>query len=401
MRYDLYQALKNWLTGTPADVAVSNFPTIPDIGRPGLPKEIGPTRSLYMPEGMIELDFTYGDTMVTGSPMDIDAATNTIYGGVGTEVHKSTDGWLTTEAIFDLAGAAIGLVRFLPNGAVLATGYDGSVWVTDANQANAAKKYTFTAGATILNMGNSVHKNICLLSSYGTKGANPPRFVILSRDYGQTFEQIYEGPSDETDYHIHDVDFDPWTGVIWVTEGDSGNTRRYVYSPDFGVTWVPVLSNNRDTGVLALHDRVLFLSDSAPAGIRQIRKNAIDRLQAYEDSPIEQVYYVKEQSSPSMGGWLYWRIRQRDAFPYLLVADYYTGGVVTETNKLIASADGITWYVIWESAMQLGDTRGNTGITSMTPPDSNGYCYGRSFWQSIDGGTGKCFRAKLPTWTAI
>ena len=128
--------------------------------------------------------------------------------------------------------------------------------------------------------GRSIHGNMVILSTYhqgyDPTGENPARFLYISQDYGETFREV-ELPSimvkDPTQFHIHDVEYDPYTKRMWLSVGDQSNSGLY-YSDDFANSWELVEGAPiRPTNITALPNVVLFGTDDRPSAIYGYKKN--------------------------------------------------------------------------------------------------------------------------------
>jgi len=123
-----------------------------------------------------------------------------------------------------------------------------------------------------------MHGPIIILSTYGDKNAaNPPRYIYLSRDYGGTWQEIevraIGDMADPANFHLHDVEYDPYSSRIWVAVGDQSN-GNVLYSDDWGKTFKQVYPSRaiQPTTITALPDRVIFGSDDMPNGIRMWKR---------------------------------------------------------------------------------------------------------------------------------
>lgn len=105
--------------------------------------------------------------------------------------------------------------------------------------------------------GMNVCENVVLCSTYPKRGG-----VLLSTDFGQTFEEILSLPSIT---HVHHSYFDPYDKSIWVAVGDGTIHRNLYYSTDWGVTWntvwPPGSAPTQITSIIARPECVLFGTD--------------------------------------------------------------------------------------------------------------------------------------------
>lgn len=116
--------------------------------------------------------------------------------------------------------------------------------------------------------GLSVHDNIIFFNGY--RGGQNATDAFLSFDYGKTWKKVFTMPHISTDgknNHIHDSEYDPYTGWLWVATGDGNNSKNIYYSKDLGDTWEhiwqPTEAPLQFTSIIARPDCVLFGSDWA------------------------------------------------------------------------------------------------------------------------------------------
>ena len=141
----------------------------------------------------------------------------------------------------------------------------------------------------------SIHKNIILLSEYGSKGDDPwgvdgttlpvelsARYAYMSLDCGVTWTTIFDTHDHITDpngVHIHSICYDPYWERIWVNCGD--RVSGLWYSDDLGQTWieseyferigeVAPEGKRQNVGIIALPTCILFGTDYAQDGVQRI-----------------------------------------------------------------------------------------------------------------------------------
>ena len=106
--------------------------------------------------------------------------------------------------------------------------------------------------------------NYVLVGGY-QQGTSEPEPLYLSTDGGDTFSQIWEtGTLGKLNNHWHATRFDPYTGGIWVSQGDTANARTSV-SWDMGYSWHDVQADTQGqlqpTLIHAFPNRVVFGRD--------------------------------------------------------------------------------------------------------------------------------------------
>lgn len=99
--------------------------------------------------------------------------------------------------------------------------------------------------------------------------------LLLSLDDGQTYTVI-KSTGDSTNVnniHFHDVEIDPYSGILWVGQGDGVGDKKISWSQTMGSSWTN-LDPNLDSGVglqptliMSFSERVLFGNDSGFAGL--------------------------------------------------------------------------------------------------------------------------------------
>ncbi|MBI2934333.1 MAG: hypothetical protein HYY29_02060, partial [Chloroflexi bacterium] len=78
----------------------------------------------------------------------------------------------------------------------------------------------------------------CFISEYFLNNRrDAPVRLSKSSDDGRTWAPVHSFPSVR---HIHLVQFDPYTGTIWVGTGDRNNESSISFSRDGGVTWTAI-----------------------------------------------------------------------------------------------------------------------------------------------------------------
>lgn len=102
---------------------------------------------------------------------------------------------------------------------------------------------------------------------YGEYWLNPKRepvYIYKSSDEGRSWEIIYRFP-EKTIRHIHAVQYDPYTGYIWVTTGDKDHECQISYSKDGGRTFHPIGSGSqiwRTVSLIFTKDYIYWGTDS-------------------------------------------------------------------------------------------------------------------------------------------
>ena len=209
--------------------------------------------------------------------------TKTAYGYDNDNIYKSTDDWETRESIFQppsteefrMRGYGVG-GRLLDDGSLLiatvtyprGSNY-GYLYKSNKDRTSFTKVLNLKGGIPTLAWGLKDYGNMIFVGEYGQIG----RQVFMSVDYGATWKTIYDRPLDdineEQQCHVHDVAYDIYRGIVWVSFGD-GNNRKLIYSHNFGNEWHSLYSGIPPIdpiGILASPTHVMFGSDTTPNGI--------------------------------------------------------------------------------------------------------------------------------------
>lgn len=236
------------------------------------------------------------------------------------------------------------------------------------SHSNWTVKVTADAGEFVANYGLSVRENVICITTYGSMNAeNPPRFLYLSRDGGENFETIevakIEEMPDPGDFHIHDVEYDPWANRIWLSNGDRVNTGLS-YSDDWGKTWTTIGGQRgvsvagQPTSITALPDRVIFGSDGRPNGFyvwyrdwaensKEVKPEDVVHVYTPDNVDIDSHLSVANVTHGSVDGAIC-------EFPYSMVFLLTKSTTPGYPARLIATPNGEQFYEIFRTDM-LGD----------------------------------------------
>lgn len=271
---------------------------------------------------------------------------------------------------------------------------------------------TSDSGKSSSIFGWDLHDNNVFASFYGTHdGTNPPRHAYRSRDYGATWEMVFSKPISEmvnpSNFHIHDICFDPWANRIWVSCGDSENSNIY-YSDNNGVDWKKVFDTDgklQPTHMTALPDRVVFGSDRYPNGIMVYHKNKHENNAIVKPDDLEFIFSPNGKEEIFDGAYA---INQNVStklitknYPYNMLIPYtagiYKAGEAPSQNvKIIATPDGENYYEIMNVNTMDDIYRSVTNVVGPVPSDPNKYIYINL--ANYDGSNGETWRLKMPEW---
>ena len=268
----------------------------------------------------------------------------------------------------------------------------GRVLVSDEERTTMSEAFTFKAGYTNLNRGHCKYGKYIFMGSYLTNknAENPGREVYMSRDHGATWELIFDKPIedmiDPSDYHIHEVAFDPYSNMILISIGD-GLNRQIHYSYDFGETWSDMFNESdygtgnlvpiHPTCMLCFPDGIAFGSDELPEGISwwQRPKGVYQPALEWEDVS----YKVKfgEPTDTLIGTYAMKGSTLQTSSGFYGVMPFRNHNTTTKGNaRLYATGDGgRSWHEIFREANDSPDYLGFWNAV-LNEEDDGIYIYG-------------------------
>jgi len=259
----------------------------------------------------------------------------------------------------------------LHTGELIASCTQGYIYKSDENEENWRLVYEFGSGKghSFADMGFQVYGDIVLTGSYGDPLQHA--VVLLSRDGGETFEEILsfrgESSADTEVKHIHDVKFDPYEGLIWVTTGDdyleeNSLENRILVSGDWGESWAE-FRGYRAAQIMPFPKCVIFAGDN-PGRIsvaRYMRRR--EGTASITDSPkrqpswptipellIEEVWFGAIMPNETGAG--YWATNSAIRYgsrPFAAFGLMHGSVDPLQPVKIWATTDGIRFYVLWMS----------------------------------------------------
>lgn len=256
----------------------------------------------------------------------------------------------------------------------------GELWLSDgltteANWTKVLETAVETGVHFSMYFGQSFYKNICLVAEYGSRNKN--RNLYMSLDSGSTWSTILTIPSDSlTGSHIHDVEYDPYGGIIWVTTGDGIAAQNIYWSTDLGKTWKKMWSESgkcpaQFTAIMPLPNCILFSTDTTQ-NMSVYRINRVDIKD--DDVPPIECAFVR-----------FAEYNAESPFGTKAAIDYKNGAVyfgfqerydVTKTMPTIyGTNNGHDFYVMWQDKKFPHQVSGSTvysGINRMCGVSENG-----------------------------
>jgi len=256
----------------------------------------------------------------------------------------------------------IGAAHRLSNGRFLASltmpdGAPSDIYISDDNTDDKLKTFTkvldFQFGSLAQYYGFYQTENLVFLSEYGptTENANA-RFAYMSTDYGNTWTQIFEGPSVEG-AHIHHISYDEYNNIVIIVTGDGGKGNLY-YSRDFGDTWEQLYEEGYSgkryqfTGIKALPHCILLGSDTTPTGMYVLDKEFVNGDVVLRADNLRLAYLADKGSATrilfhtglEVGGTIYFASQ---------------GTVVNQRPGIVATRDGINWHEIYRHPTKINN----------------------------------------------
>ena len=240
--------------------------------------------------------------------------------------------------------------------------------------------------------GLSIHKNIIFVAEYGEH--NVARNAYLSTDYGKTFTKVFTAEIDISGagVHIHDVCYDPYSGMLWLCTGDGYWAQNVYFSYDMGTTWNKNYeyreSPSQFTSILPLPNCVLFVSDNS----KHMAVYRCDRI-TLQNKPthieLNEAYvnyndYNAESPIGTNGCIAY----GKDACAYFGWTERLD--VVKTKSPVIGTKDGYNFYEVWncgENFDQVSGSKTFVGIYGVYGVTENGNI-GISFVKQEYGTTG-------------
>jgi len=274
----------------------------------------------------------------------------------------------------------------LDSGELIVACTGGYVYKSDENQENWRLVLDMTDGQPMQDMGFQIYGDMVLLGTYGDGLTTVTAYLSLDR--GETFEPILVLPGDgglgpDPIKHIHDIKFDPYEGLIWVTTGDdygeANSTKNRIYvSVDLGNTWRHY-RGYRAAQIMPLPGCVLFAGDNR----RRVSVARFDRPLAGTASltdlapirddwptsnewPIKETWFAAMIPDEDTSG--YWGTNAAVTYgpDALAVFSFRHGPNNPQPLKIWATKDGMRISTVWTSSWLGGFVGGVFG------PDNEG-----------------------------
>ena len=297
------------------------------------------------------------------------------YGSKDATIYTSEDGtsWQKLRTIPTVANNGIAKLLISDTGRLIACMGNGEIWRTDESQGFGTGA-TYKTGNFSHYYGSTQHGNVIGVTTYETAGLETAKKheAWLSTDNGATFKKIFDKatltalqPNNDGRMHLHDIEYDPYSGAIYIWNGDFGNAILN-YSTDMGNTWStmdPTTVNGNTTQLIATKTGIALGGDTYGGGIEYVR---LDRSKLLfpniKEEDISTDYWKfndgLEDGESGSRYIAYKKYVNRDEGIYLIPykPEYLKDGDF-KTTYIVYSPDGISWSVLWrgyESGHLLG-----------------------------------------------
>ena len=306
--------------------------------------------------------------------------TSVLYGrgGSGWTLRKSTDWGVTwsTAYTFGTGPAIIKQVLVTDSGRIVVALDNGTAWTSDTNGANFTQTLTMAANTFVHDLfGATVYGDIVAFAEYSaTKTPATATGAWYSEDAGQTWTNFFRDTTHTTGFHLHDIKYDPYEDMFWITSGDGDGNRMVFYSKNRGATWyqaqifqIPVQA----TSIIPLPECVLFVSDSPTVCVQRYNRpeggtQNNSKLTLEIALPIAE-NWVNEVPIGTMPLITY----GADAAAYFgwsMAAAAKPGGNELKYSPAYATRDGREFFIIYRS----NKAAQNEGFYGAYGPDDNG-----------------------------
>ena len=297
------------------------------------------------------------------------------YGSKGATIYTSVDGenWEELKSVPTYENNGIAKLFISDTGRIITCMGNGEIWRTDLNQGFGAGA-TYKTGNFSHYYGSTQHGNVIGVTTYETAGLGETKKheAWLSTDNGATFKKIFDKntlvslqPDNDGRVHLHDIEYDPYSGVIYIWNGDFENAVLN-YSTDMGNTWYtiePTKVNGNTTQLIASKTGIALGGDTFGGGFEYVRLDRSKLLfPEIQDADISTDYWKfndgLEDGQSGSRYIAYKKYVNRDEGIYLVPykPEYLKDGDF-KTTYLAYSPDGISWALLWrgyESGHLLG-----------------------------------------------
>ena len=208
----------------------------------------------------------------TAPAMPLYKKNNRIYGAYGSTLVASKDVWQSVEMLTTIMSGHINNVHVTDNQTVLVTTAptpnnprSGSeLWRMRFGNSpiTPTKVYDFKWGTHVWRDSFTSKGNVVFAVDYGSNDGN----IYRSTDDGQTWSMVWSIPQDEIiggGHHIHTIQLDPYTDILWGGRGDTRQEIFFLEPPNYDVRTIK-LPGHMPTAIEVTPDYVLFGNDENP-----------------------------------------------------------------------------------------------------------------------------------------
>ncbi|MDK6679341.1 hypothetical protein QP248_02610 [Aerococcus sp. UMB8608] len=286
------------------------------------------------------------------------------YGTYGLDVYTSEDGeaWekITSLPPKDGANRIIEHLFVGGYGNLVACCYGGEVFISDENGVFKAEP-DIVSGIFNHNWGSTRHENVIAFTTYEKAGMETSNRheAFLSTDSGRTFKRIFDKsiiispefpPLEDRRTHLHDIEYDPLSGRLYIWAGDFGAASLY-YSDDWGNTWNMFANQRKFAGnytQLISGPRGLFLAADTSGGggdFLNIDRNRVINPQLELSDFTEGFWSMQDRSKRYLSTKKFVN-RAEQIYMFSACPEYDENG---RCGYLAFSRDGYSWQLLWES----------------------------------------------------
>ena len=276
------------------------------------------------------------------------------YSSWDTFLYRSENGinWMEIHDFDTVTGIKIVLVS--DTNRFIVTTFGGEVFISDEDGVFNSEPSFVTEGSFDERWGHFKYGNIIGLNTYSGHGLTRAHEAFLSTDNGATFKKVFDNSNFDdlplvSDYvHLHDMDYDPYSGRLYLWSGDGPN-RSLMYSDDFGETWKLAFERGavpNHTQIISTPNGIALGIDGAPGGVSYVHIDRSKRINPPLDiNMVEPKFWSFSDDGKRYVANRKWVDRNKNI--YLIP---YTGENDDGNHGAIAfSRDGYKWQLLHKS----------------------------------------------------
>lgn len=273
-----------------------------------------------------------------------------VYARGGLYLYRSNDLGITWDFIPNpFTDGVISRFLKLPNNELLVAGNNLDnqgglqIWKSDRNEQNFRKITTLDSISDANSFwGLNIYDNIILYAPYviQPRTADQPLHAYLSRDYGETWQSIFQAPAIDL-WHFHTIKLDTYEDRIWLLSGDGAENTNIWFSDNWGYSWNSVWDTGQGpvqfTEVAILPDCVIFgMDDNKGRGWFRLDKTPNRLMPGIINSQLHGSYYIDIGTVAQASG----RYITKNNIAYLPCQ--LPGGI------LVATPNGFDYFILWD-----------------------------------------------------